>query len=183
MTTSSARSVVEPRTPPLMSPVDIALPPSSSSEAAFSPDALAPGIVMTPPSDSGSGVQLSENTAVFSHEPPNASNGIILTGWPMSRPGQRRQLYFAYGSNLSTSQMAHRCPSSYLHSSPLVVLRGWEWFIAARGYASIRRIDGPEDKEAQERILEKSKVFGLLYSSDIYSELRLDQAEVVGEGV
>lgn len=160
----------------------MALPPSSSSEAAFSPGILAPGIVMTPPSDSGSGFQLSGNTAVVSHEPPNASNAIILTGWPMSRPGGRRQLYFAYGSNLSTSQMAHRCPSSYLHSSPIAVLRGWNWFIAARGYASIRQVEGVEDKESKERILEKNKVSGLLYSLDIYSESRLDQAEGVGEG-
>lgn len=62
------------------------------------------------------------------------------------------------------------------------MLRGWEWFIAARGYASIRRAEGVEEKEAQERTLKETKVSGLLYSLDIYSELRLDQAEGVGEG-
>lgn len=177
----SPSSGAEPRTPPLMSPADMTLPPSSFSEAAFSRDTLAPLTVMTPPSNSGSEVHLSENTALVSHEPPNTANGIILTGWPMSRPGGRRQLYFAYGSNLSTSQMVHRCPSSYLYSSPIVMLRGWEWFIGARGYASIRQPKGVEDKDAHGRIMEQNKVSGLLYSLDIYSESRLDQAEGVGE--
>lgn len=164
-----------------MIPDDMALPPSSSSEAAFSPGILEPGIVMTPLSESGSGVQLLENTAVVLHEPPNASNGIILTGWPKPRSGGRRQLYFAWIQPLHLSN-GPRCPSSYLHSSPLAVLRCWEWFIAARGYASIRQVERVEDKEAQERILEKNKVSGLLYSLDIYSESRLDQVEGVGEG-
>jgi gamma-glutamylcyclotransferase len=52
-------------------------------------------------------------------------------------PSDRREiLYFAYGSNLSSSQMLKRCPNS----TPvgLGYLSGWEWFVNTRGYANVR---------------------------------------------
>ncbi|KAI2469785.1 hypothetical protein F4781DRAFT_431001 [Annulohypoxylon bovei var. microspora] len=44
-------------------------------------------------------------------------------------------LYFAYGSNLSPTQMHDRCPSS--PPVGLAHLSGWTWLINERGYANI----------------------------------------------
>ncbi|KAI1413174.1 hypothetical protein F5Y13DRAFT_161727 [Hypoxylon sp. FL1857] len=44
-------------------------------------------------------------------------------------------LYFAYGSNLSPTQMQVRCPSS--PPVGLAYLPGWTWLINERGYANI----------------------------------------------
>ncbi|KAI8629836.1 hypothetical protein F5Y19DRAFT_432117 [Xylariaceae sp. FL1651] len=49
--------------------------------------------------------------------------------------GQEAVLYFAYGSNLSTTQMRQRCPRS--PSIGLAYLSGWAWVINERGYANI----------------------------------------------
>lgn len=76
-------------------------------------------------------------------------------------------LYFAYGSNLSTTQMDQRCPTSTLHTSPLAVLKDSGWFIASRGYASIRPAPG-------------KNVYGLLYELDEEAEDLLDMYEGVG---
>ncbi|KAI1209258.1 uncharacterized protein F4807DRAFT_101971 [Annulohypoxylon truncatum] len=46
-----------------------------------------------------------------------------------------RVLYFAYGSNLSLTQMQHRCPNS--QPIGLAHLPGWTWLINERGYANI----------------------------------------------
>ncbi|OBT66056.1 hypothetical protein VE03_03181 [Pseudogymnoascus sp. 23342-1-I1] len=82
----------------------------------------------------------------------------------MSTP---RTLYFAYGSNLSPTQMRSRCPSSPLHPShPLATLHDHEWFIGERGYANIRPCPGRE-------------VVGLLYVMDPRDEGGLDVAEGV----
>lgn len=43
--------------------------------------------------------------------------------------------YFAYGSNLSSTQMHARCPTS--QSVALGRLRGWEFLINERGYANV----------------------------------------------
>ncbi|KAI1880333.1 hypothetical protein JX265_001954 [Neoarthrinium moseri] len=50
-------------------------------------------------------------------------------------------LYFAYGSNLSPTQMQSRCPGSI--PLGLARLRGWSWLINARGYANIVRGPAP----------------------------------------
>lgn len=43
--------------------------------------------------------------------------------------------YFAYGSNLDTAQMAHRCPAA--RCLGLAVLEGYRFMIMSRGYATI----------------------------------------------
>ncbi|MGE4570317.1 MAG: gamma-glutamylcyclotransferase family protein [Gammaproteobacteria bacterium] len=51
-----------------------------------------------------------------------------------------RRYYFAYGSNLSKSQMVARCPDSeYLISGKLI---DYCWFINERGYANIKPSKG-----------------------------------------
>lgn len=85
---------------------------------------------------------------------------IIMTS---PRP---KTIYFAYGSNLSPTQMRNRCPSSPLSSTPLAILHDYEWFIGERGYANIRPKIGKE-------------VVGLLYVMDSNDERRLDLAEGV----
>ncbi|OAF63303.1 hypothetical protein VC83_00524 [Pseudogymnoascus destructans] len=86
--------------------------------------------------------------------------GITLTSPP------KQTLYFAYGSNLSPTQMHSRCPSSPLHTPPLATLKDHEWFIGERGYANIRPCPGRE-------------VVGLLYVMDPGDEEGLDEAEGV----
>jgi gamma-glutamylcyclotransferase (GGCT)/AIG2-like uncharacterized protein YtfP len=44
-------------------------------------------------------------------------------------------LYFAYGSNLSLSQMNFRCPSN--SKIGIGVLEGFRWIISKRGYANV----------------------------------------------
>ncbi|MCJ1376207.1 hypothetical protein MMC20_007448 [Loxospora ochrophaea] len=48
---------------------------------------------------------------------------------------ENQTLYFAYGSNLSPTQMGDRCPGSQFVGVGL--LHGWRWIINERGYANI----------------------------------------------
>ncbi len=75
--------------------------------------------------------------------------------------------YFAYGSNLSVTQMAARCPGA----RPLgrATLPGWRWLIMSRGYASI----APDPAASVE---------GLLWVLTEPDERRLDEYEGVAEG-
>ena len=85
-------------------------------------------------------------------------------GAPLS---EAKVLYFAYGSNLSPTQMANRCPNS--KPIALAHLPGWKWLINGRGYANI--------------VLEGSAVgpgvYGVLYDLDPADEMRLDGFEGV----
>ncbi|KAA8572454.1 hypothetical protein EYC84_003074 [Monilinia fructicola] len=60
---------------------------------------------------------------------------------PASGP-ETPTLYFAYGSNLSLTQMKARCPNSTYYG--LGVLQGYRWIINQRGYANIVS-DPPHD--------------------------------------
>lgn len=65
--------------------------------------------------------------------------------------------------------MNQRCDSSRLYTSPLAVLHDYEWFIASRGYASVRPAKG-------------KNVYGLLFELDEEAEYSLDLYEGVGQG-
>ena len=46
-----------------------------------------------------------------------------------------QRVYFAYGSNLSLTQMTFRCPGSTMIG--IALLRDWTWIINTRGYANV----------------------------------------------
>ncbi|ORY57244.1 Butirosin biosynthesis, BtrG-like protein [Pseudomassariella vexata] len=73
-------------------------------------------------------------------------------------------LYFAYGSNLSSTQMHRRCPDSL--PVGLGHLPGWKWIINERGYANIVKLS---DKG----------VYGVLYDLHPADERTLDMCEGV----
>ncbi|KAI1739164.1 hypothetical protein F4680DRAFT_149665 [Xylaria scruposa] len=106
-------------------------------------------------------------------------------------------LYFAYGSNLSTTQMRNRCPSS----TPigLAHLTGWTWIINERGYANIVqneyksspqiRVTEDQDETNEGRgsswdqpweIVQGPGVYGLVYRLHPDDEETLDRCEGVG---
>lgn len=57
------------------------------------------------------------------------------------------RLYFAYGSNLSPQQMAHRCPDSIFLGK--ATLRWWRWQVNERGVANV--VPVPVAAPAEER--------------------------------
>ncbi|KAI1759455.1 hypothetical protein GGR53DRAFT_143210 [Hypoxylon sp. FL1150] len=111
-------------------------------------------------------------------------------------------LYFAYGSNLSTSQMRDRCPQS----TPVALARlpGWKWIINTRGVANIVRDTDPPRSPTKWPILawnplpllplisrsprrredddendDEKGVFGVLYRLHPQDEAALDDCEGV----
>ena len=95
------------------------------------------------------------------------------------------RLYFAYGSNLSLSQMSSRCPTSTYHS--LGLLHHYTWVIGPRGYANV--IYSPpsslspsyslSSNSIQGREKDEDRVYGLLYTLEEEDERLLDRAEGV----
>ncbi|KAG7291936.1 hypothetical protein NEMBOFW57_001964 [Staphylotrichum longicolle] len=86
-------------------------------------------------------------------------------------------LYFAYGSNLWLAQMAARCPSSPL--TGLARLRGYKWFINARGYANIAPTTNPKKSSGDGDDSTDSEVWGLIYALSPPDEAQLDLNEGV----
>ncbi|RYP73825.1 hypothetical protein DL771_003403 [Monosporascus sp. 5C6A] len=90
-------------------------------------------------------------------------------------------LYFAYGSNLSPTQMRFRCPNS--PPVALAHLSGWTWLISERGYANIVRIDRKTVQPQRGPVSAVSTadhgVYGVLYKLDPADEAMLDVCEGV----
>ena len=76
-------------------------------------------------------------------------------------------LYFAYGSNMSLTQMASRCPSSTFEGKGR--LRGYRWQINERGVGNI--VESSDDY-----------VEGVVYKIDQDNRRQLDRNEGVGRG-
>ena len=82
-----------------------------------------------------------------------------------------RTLYFGYGSNLWSEQMAMRCPTSQY--SGLGRLSGYSWIINDRGYANIVPSSDEGDGSSPD------EVYGLVYSLEPSDEHALDRNEGV----
>lgn len=103
-------------------------------------------------------------------------------------PPPLRPLYFAYGSNLSFTQMHLRCRRNpTLSSKPVAIARldHWRWMICQAGYANVLppaglRI-GRQVSEGDEVPVsgDEDAVFGVLYEMDPADELLLDGYEGV----
>ncbi|KAF9055127.1 hypothetical protein BDZ89DRAFT_1055740 [Hymenopellis radicata] len=105
----------------------------------------------------------------------------------MPRP---RPLYFAYGSNLSVTQMIARCQyNPSVSAKPLAVahLPDWTWIINQRGYANVVPPSLELDSSLSEAtttddVLPSTGVYGLLYAMDREDEQSLDVYEGVDVG-
>lgn len=84
--------------------------------------------------------------------------------------------YFAFGSNLWQHQMRIRCPASPY--TGVARLRGWKWFINARGYANVSQSQAQSASESNTDDGD-DEVWGLVYDLSVEDEKRLD----VNEGV
>ncbi|KAJ5731010.1 uncharacterized protein N7483_005518 [Penicillium malachiteum] len=98
-------------------------------------------------------------------------------------------LYFAYGSNLSPTQMKIRCTVNPSHSGkPLAIatLPKWRWLICEAGYANVLPPKGLRVGTQKSEIAEKvpvsgseDAVYGVLYAMDPADETILDGYEGV----
>lgn len=79
------------------------------------------------------------------------------------------RLYFAYGSNLSVSQMSLRCRGSTYQY--LGLLKDYRWIIGSRGYANVVPVPSSE----------QHVVYGMLYTLMKADEECLDVAEGVSQ--
>ncbi|PWY78158.1 hypothetical protein BO94DRAFT_188541 [Aspergillus sclerotioniger CBS 115572] len=107
---------------------------------------------------------------------------------PTSIPKQQNPFYFAYGSNLSPTQMAARCTVHPDTSIPLAIARlpKWRWLIHQRGYANVLpphelRIGGQLHPDAEQVPVagEGDAVYGVLYDMGKEDERILDGYEGV----
>ncbi|PWY77130.1 hypothetical protein BO70DRAFT_258106, partial [Aspergillus heteromorphus CBS 117.55] len=95
-----------------------------------------------------------------------------------------KPLYFAYGSNLSPTQMSSRCIHNPASSIPLAIARlpRWRWLICQAGYANVlppaeMRVGRQLDADIPES--EDDDVYGVLYAMDDKDERVLDGYEGV----
>lgn len=109
-----------------------------------------------------------------------------------TKPDESRSkfFYFAYGSNLSPTQMRRRCTHAADHSArPHAIARldGWRWLICERGYANVVppsslragnedvKLDGEDGNEERE----EGGVYGVLYEMHSADEFLMDGYEGV----
>ncbi|KKK16983.1 hypothetical protein AOCH_004722 [Aspergillus ochraceoroseus] len=96
-----------------------------------------------------------------------------------------KHLYFAYGSNLSPTQMAMRCtvnPSRSAHPVAIACLTRWRWLICEVGYANVippAELCVGKQRTAAGAGKDDDGVFGVLYEMDAADEEILDGYEGV----
>ncbi|CAI7581691.1 unnamed protein product [Penicillium pancosmium] len=124
---------------------------------------------------------------------PTPTNTQTPTSTSTTTPKQKH-LYFAYGSNLSPSQMSTRCRSNPASSIPLAIafLPHWRWLICQAGYANVLPPagvglrTGKQLSKAADEVPVSSPgwngmdgVYGILYELDPVDEGVLDGFEGV----
>ncbi|KAK2804396.1 hypothetical protein FQN51_002038 [Onygenales sp. PD_10] len=144
---------------------------------------------------------IADPTGAAAAPPPTHAITTTTTTTTTSSLHRAKHLYFAYGSNLSHSQMRQRCPfDPAISSKPLAIARldGWKWIICERGYANVlapKRIipsssgvgagilqesDNNEtgNKYTEEQVQEQTDVvYGVLYNMTPADEAVLDRYE------
>ncbi|PVH94888.1 hypothetical protein DM02DRAFT_601767 [Periconia macrospinosa] len=96
---------------------------------------------------------------------------VVFQHRALTPSGEHGTFYFAYGSNLSPTQMKLRCTSTPDRSSrPLAIARlpGWRWYIDQRGCANISKTNTENDE-----------VWGTIYDMSVEDEKTLDAYEGV----
>lgn len=105
---------------------------------------------------------------------------------PTAPAPKPKYLYFAYGSNLSPTQMKARCNKNPSSSKPLAIatLPHWRWLICEAGYANVLPPSGlrvpNQDSETAHKIPisgSADAVYGVLYEMDLRDEKILDGYE------
>jgi hypothetical protein len=91
------------------------------------------------------------------------------------------RFYFAYGSNISVTQMSRRCPTSTYYC--LGLLHHYTWVIGERGYANIiyspPSSSPPSPSLSSHQKGQEDVVYGLLYTLQEADEALLDRSEGV----
>lgn len=124
------------------------------------------------------------------HTTISITTGASLSDSETIAPRQTkpRPLYFAYGSNLSFTQMRLRCTCNPdLSSKPVAIARldRWRWLICQAGYANVMppaefRVGKEADEGENVPVSgEEDTVYGVLYEMDIQDERLLDGYEGV----
>ncbi|KAI0390757.1 hypothetical protein F5Y17DRAFT_40797 [Xylariaceae sp. FL0594] len=85
--------------------------------------------------------------------------------------------YFAYGSNLSTTQMKARCPRSI--PAGVAHLQGWKWIINERGFANVVKNEPLAQAGQEQDAFGQRGVYGLVYYLHPLDEETLDRCEGV----
>lgn len=121
--------------------------------------------------------------------PASATSCLDTEPRTIQPPSERRHFYFAYGSNLSPSQMRQRCTTNPdLSSKPLAIARlpKWRWLICEAGYANVLPPEGmrvgAQNSDAARKVPvsgAEDAVYGVLYEMDPADEFILDRYEGV----
>ncbi|KAL4869657.1 hypothetical protein BDV12DRAFT_167394 [Aspergillus spectabilis] len=111
---------------------------------------------------------------------------------PQPQDSKPKHLYFAYGSNLSSTQMRLRCthnPNLSARPVALAALDSWRWLICQFGYANVvpphglrvgkQVTEGDDVPESISKPIPHGGVYGLLYEMSPEDERVLDGYEGV----
>ncbi|KUJ11725.1 uncharacterized protein LY89DRAFT_688893 [Mollisia scopiformis] len=119
-------------------------------------------------------------TVTIAPAPDSGIEPTLLTLRPELTYPPPLRFYFAYGSNLSLTQMSRRCPTATYHS--FGILRNHTWKIGPRGYANVVPTSAscsPSSTLQKSSGAHKPVVYGALYTLEASDEEALDYAEGV----